>query len=101
MNVLQTCVDFLLESPLYSSLPVFFLYCLSVSYKLRKTGSWSREDTHRFPLASAFSIVVCNMGGHLLIAAGLKGEGWRAVLGNDVRVGIVLVCWYHKSEEYW
>ena len=85
--------DWLLVSDAYSSRLVFFLYCLSVSQKLRRTGSWSRAETRQRPLGSLVSILTVNLGGRLLITAALRGDGCWPVLQQDDKIGIVLLCW--------
>lgn len=87
-------VPLLLATAAYQHPLVFFLYCLSVSYRQRAQQSWTREETRRHPLAALLSIVAVNLGGRLLAVAVLQGRGVAPVLQDDARVGVVVLCWW-------
>jgi hypothetical protein len=90
----QEVVDYILLNPFPVSQTVYFLYCLSVSYKLRKSNSWTQEETFRNPIGSLVSILTCNLGGLILINVFVKGLGLASIFKDDFITGTVLMAWY-------
>ena len=88
-----TALDLLLSTKFYFHPLVFFIYCLSVSHRARKLNSWTLEETRAYPLASLCSILVVNLGGHILLTI-FKGDGLIQVFQNDTKVLIVTFAWW-------
>jgi hypothetical protein len=55
-------IDSLLTSSYFTSPLVFTIYCLSVSYKLRNTGSVTRDEALLRPLSALVTILTVNLG---------------------------------------
>ena len=87
-------VSFLTTSTLYASNAVFFLYCLAVSHRMRKSNSWTKEEAMRNPVGSLVSILIVNFGGLILINGFVKGSGIVSFFKDDIRVFICVFAWY-------